>query len=450
MACFRTPAALKIGGFTFAAVIAALPRPALAADSLTWDGLTLYGTVDIGVANQNHGAPLNRDFYTGLAYIISKNSNRAITSIAPNGLSQSKIGLKGAEEIAGGVGTVFTLETGFNPESARLSDALASLVHNNGRALQDQQTGADGSRAGQAFNGPAFAGLSSPRWGTLTFGRHNTLLTDAVVRYDPVATSYAFSVLGASGATAGGGDTQDVRLDGSLKYTVTYGRFHGGALYQPGYTGGSPGRGLQFDVGAELGRVSIDLLYAAKKDAINAASLSAAQLTMPGIPQNSLAATISDNEAASVLVAYRVSKALKLSGGYVHIRYADPSHPLAPGFDGLGGYRVSFVNNTAFPHHRILQVSWLGANYDVNRRLSLIGAWYHYNQNSYGIAACSGRSAATCSGPLNAYSAVVDEKIVERFDVYAGIMYSKVAGGLSSGYLHEAAYSTMAGVRLQF
>src|SRR5579871_2292777 len=59
--------------------------------SLTWNGITLYGVVDVDVSYQNHGAPLSQDFYTGLAYLVQKYSNKSITSIGPSGLSQSKV-----------------------------------------------------------------------------------------------------------------------------------------------------------------------------------------------------------------------------------------------------------------------------------------------------------------------------------------------------------------------
>ena len=71
--------------------------------------------------------------------------------------------------------------------------------------------------AGQAFQ-QSFAGLSSPTFGTITFGRQNTLMADGIAKYDPNAASQAFSVIGLSGAAAGGGDTEDRRLDDSIKY----------------------------------------------------------------------------------------------------------------------------------------------------------------------------------------------------------------------------------------
>lgn len=419
-------------------------------NSLSWNGITLYGTVDIGVAYQSHGAPLSQDMYTGVAYLITKNSNRSITSVASNGLSQSKIGLKGTESLGGDLHFVFNLESGFNPESGRLSDALAALVHNNGVAQTHQTTGADGSRAGQLFNGPAYAGLSSSSLGTLTLGRHNTFLTDAVTKYDPLAASYAFSVLGASGTTAGGGNTQDVRLDDSVKYSYAWRNLHGGALYQFGHSDSSPGKAVQWDLGGEFGGFAFDALYAYKHQAMLAASLSAAQLATPGVPHDSLAATVSDNRSYALTASYRLDDAWKFSGGYERITYANPSHPLAAGFSALGDYFISFVNNAAYNHQKVLKVNWLGTNYRLSDMLMLTAAWYHYDQNSYAGNGCSNRSSSACSGSLDAYSAVLDYRFNKRFDTYGGIMYSKVAGGLSSGYLFNSNFSPMIGFRVQF
>ena len=36
--------------------------------SLTWNGITLYGVYDIGVGYQSHGAPLSQDWFVGVQY----------------------------------------------------------------------------------------------------------------------------------------------------------------------------------------------------------------------------------------------------------------------------------------------------------------------------------------------------------------------------------------------
>ena len=47
-----------------------------------------------------------------------------------------------------------------------------------------------------------------------------------------MSASNAFSLIGFSGTTAGGGDTEDRRLDQSIKYTGKFDWFHLGGLYQ--------------------------------------------------------------------------------------------------------------------------------------------------------------------------------------------------------------------------
>jgi predicted porin len=197
----------------------AAPASSAAAPSsaLSWHGITLYGIVDIGLQYDTHAAPFSDYFMAGSADIVQKNSRRAITGVTSNNLSQSRVGLQGTEPLNfGDWSGVFKLETFFNPASGQLSDAAKSLAQNNGRALADQSTNLDSSVAGQTFQ-QSFAGLSSPTYGTITFGRQNSVLADGIAKYDPNAASQAFSLIGLSGTAAGGGDTQDRRLDSSLK-----------------------------------------------------------------------------------------------------------------------------------------------------------------------------------------------------------------------------------------
>lgn len=437
-----------IAGAGFASV-------AQAADdqSLTMYGITLYGTYDIGVAYQTHGAPLSQDFYPGLQYLIGKSSNESQTSVAPSGLSQSKIGLRGKETINDDLSFVFNGEVGFNPQSGKLADGPQSLINNNGLALADQKSAGDGSRAGQLFNGQAWGGISSKLYGTLTFGRHVSVLNDNVVKYDPMNGSYAFSPIGYSGMTGGMGDTEDVRLDDSVKYQFKYDIFHAAALYQWGKNDSSPGEAWQGDIGFDYAGFGVDGIYGKKKDAIALGSLSAAQVagtsTTPGLPRNSLSATVSDNESWTLLASW-TGGPWKVSAGYEHITYSNPDLPLTAGFDGLGGYLVSVVNNAAFPHDRKVGVAWGGVKYLITPDLDITGAVYNYDQDHYGAVACSNNSAGNCDGKLWAYSARLDYRLTKRFDVYAGAMFSKVEDGLANGYLHTSTIDPTVGFRFQF
>ena len=220
-----------------------------------------------------------------------------------------------------------------------------------------------------------------------------------------------------------------------------------GALYQFGKSDSSPGEAWQGTLGFDYAGFTVDAIYGHKKDAIAAASLSAAQFATA--PLDSLAATISDNTSYTIGASYTTGP-VKAFVGYEHIKFENPDQPLQAGITGLGGYTFSFVNNSAFPHPRVLQASWGGVRYLLTPNFDITAATYHYDQNSFGTAHCSDASAATCSGGENVYSLMGDYRLTKRFDVYAGAMYSKVSDGLANGFLHTSTLNTMAGFRFTF
>jgi predicted porin len=164
--------------------------------TLTWNGVTLYGVVDIGYVYQTHGAPLSGALPTGLEYraFSAKNLRGPISSLAENGSEQSSVGLKIEEAIVGGWVALGKLDTGFNPLSGEIADSCASLGRNNGRNQLTSTSNSDGNRCGQALNGPAFAGVSSPSYGTLTAGRQDSLDLNLMANFDPMALAPAFSL----------------------------------------------------------------------------------------------------------------------------------------------------------------------------------------------------------------------------------------------------------------
>jgi predicted porin len=428
--------------------------PSIVADgSLTWHGITLYGGIDMGLAYQTHGTPLSNSAGFGLGYLISKNSNKPYFGAAPNALSASNIGLKGNEELFPGLSAVFNLQTSFLPTSGRLADGLGSIVQNNGVPLTSQTTFADSSKDGQALNTAAWGGLSSPVYGTLTYGRQNSLTLDGVIAYDPMGGSGAFSLVGFQGATAGGGDTENARLDNSLKYTVNVGPFRAGAAAQLSSSGDNSRNIVQGQVGVDYLGVSLDAIYGHVNDAISSAPLAvgfvptSAQLAQAG--SGLVAGTVSDNNSLMLLARYGIGP-VKLYAGYENIQYGNPRVPLPVGSTIIGGYTLGTVTNTAFPNKKDMQVFWTGAKYAVRSDIDLIAAYYHEQQNSFGVVSCSNTSLTTCSGQLDAVSLVVDYRFAKRFDAYAGAMYSHVANGLASGFLNRSTIDPTVGMRFQF
>jgi predicted porin len=444
---------------------AGLARAQTASDdsSLTWHGITLYGIVDLGVQYDTHSAPFSDYFPAGSDSLVQKNDYDSPVGLAPSNLSQSRIGLSGNEPLIGDWSAVFKFETFFNPQSGDIADGVKAVALNNGKALTSQTTGVDTSVAGQLFSGAAYIGFASPTYGSFTFGRNVTLLADGISKYDPMGAAQAFSVIGYSGTTAGGGDTEDRRLDQSGKYYAQYGWLHLGAMYQFGSSTGTTNTGYQLQIGASAGDGSIDAYYFKKYDAISISSLSADQvgglaaLCADTPPQcysvsNSLSGTISDNTTFAVMADYAFGP-VKLYGGYEHIDFNNPNNPLPAGSVIIGGYVLAFVNNAAYDNEKTLQVYWGGLKWTVVPDVDLIFAYYGYNQNSYATgknAGCSTTVNSGCSGTENAVSGLIDYRLTKRFDLYAGSMWSGVQNGLANGYLNKDNIATTVGARFKF
>jgi predicted porin len=414
---------------------------------LTWKGITISGTVDVGIAHLTHGAPLSNTYGPSLPFVLAAYSNRPITSLANNGLSTSKLGISGAEPLGVlDLKGVFKLETGFQPTSGRLSDGPQSLVDNNGLANDKKISSGDSSRAGQAFQNAAYVGVSSKKLGTLTFGRQLSLMGDALAKYDPQPASLAFSPIAFSGTAGGFGDTEDKNQDDTLKYTFAHGPVRLAVSYQFGKKGFEPEGSISGDIGVNFAGLSVDATYGVVRGAIFASSLTAAQNAMaPG----TLAGRISDNTGYSLMGSYHL-KPVKIYAGYEHMRFANPKDPLPNGSVTIGSYVLSTVNNTTFTIHRNLEYSWLGVIFSATSRLELTAAYYHFQQNSYNANQCTDNSAGNCSGTLDFGSAVADYRLSRRFDVYAGINYTTAANGMASGFLFTNNMSTMVGFRFTF
>jgi predicted porin len=426
---------------------------------LSYYGITVYGTVDIGGGYESHGTPFNSDLHTGVEELIQKNSNRPLWLLTPGGYSQSNIGIKGLETITPGWDFIFDLNFGFDPYSLAAANGPQSLLDNNGVALASQSSNADSSRAGQFYNSVGYAGISSPTYGTLTFGRQNSLELDGVNAYDPMGGSYAFSVIGWQGTASGGGDTEDARISTAVKYRVDVGDhwFRLGAMAQiGGYDQNNPTQGeYGFEVGKDFdfgtaGKLSLDAIWTSDKDAVKSATLAAGSAAFAANP-NTLAATISDDDSVMLMARYTYQQ-LKLYAGYEYIQFANPSDPLTSGFTNIAGIPILFSNitQTAFFNDEHLQITWIGARYAFTDQVDAGIAYYHYDQNSFGKTFCNNASASTCAGTLDAVSLNVDYKFAKKFDVYAGVMYSQVQNGLANGYLFTNNWAPTAGLRFRF
>jgi predicted porin len=430
-------------------------------DTLTWNGITLLGAIDVGYAFQTNGRPLG-SVISGLEFIpftTTRNyTGQSVSTIAHGGLQQSFIGLKIEEQLGLGWTAIGRLDTAFDPLRGTLSDGCRSFVENAGLPYNQQNSNADSGRCGQILNGNAYGGVSNAAYGTLTFGRQATFQLDAIAAYDPMELSYAFSLLGYSGTDAGSGSTQAARWDNSVKYRYEYGPVHAGAMFSNGGSGtGMFGTGYAFNVGGTYNGFSLDGVYTVEHGAVN---LQTSVNDVAGV--TAIAANISDNETWGAVgkYTYDFSSGLKGDGpgakltfyaGYTHIDQSNPRDPVtSANAQAAGGYALLVADNNAFTTDKILQILWTGAKYELPSGWSFTAAYYHASQNSYvadGIpCTLGGASRVDCAGSFDQGSFVVDYRFNKHFDVYAGVSYARVDNGLAAGFPGTPGAKTIGGV----
>ncbi|HEX2791339.1 MAG TPA: porin [Steroidobacteraceae bacterium] len=442
---------------------------------LTWYGITLYGAYDVGVGWVSHGLPENGYNYEGES-LVNRNGNHSQFLMAPNNLSQTGLGIRIREEFLPGSAVVLNASTGINPQSGQLANLAATNTSNAGLPRGSYSFAGDGARAGQPFNDEFYGGISSAPLGTLTFGRQRALGTDAMLAYDPAGGAYSFSFIGYNGLMAGGGDTQNTRWDEAMKYRVSYGPVHFGAMYK--FVDGQGGcysasvawtaatctaetphdSAYGFDLGGAYGKFSADVVVQRINQAISVlnpllgpGSRSAPyQSTLNSINTNPINGAnligttnteygiVTDNTAVMVAAKYTWDP-FKFFGGYEHIRQTNPANPLGIGATAQGGYLLSGVEDNNLDSPKIVQVLWTGAKYAYDSKTVITLSYYHELQNDFRVpSTCSPAAGfrSSCSGTLNEGSLYLDYHVTKRFDAYAGIAYSDVTGGLAIAIPH--------------
>jgi hypothetical protein len=275
---------------------------------------------------------------------------------------------------------------------------------------------------------------------------------------------------------AGGGDTQDTRWDEALKYRISYGAAHFGAMYKLadgsggcysaaaiwtaatctaeqahntayGFDLGGTYDGLSADIVFQhynqaisvvnplLGAQSLSAPYQSVDDSINTNKITGANL----IGTNNTEYGIVTDNTAVMLAAKYVWDPFKFYGGYEHIQQFNPKYPLGIGATAQGGYELSGVEDNNLDSPKNVQVAWLGVKYAYDTKSVLTVSYYREIQNDFRIPAlCSATAGfrSSCGGNLNEVSVYVDYHVTTRFDAYAGIAYSNVSGGLDIAIPH--------------
>ena len=359
--------ALAVSTALSAVSLAIFSLPAFAQTSVT-----LYGVLDEGINYTNN---------VGRGHVYELASGYA---------QGSRWGLKGAEELGGGLKAIFELENGFDVSSGRLN------------------------QGGRMFGRQAFVGLSSEPYGTLTFGRQY----DSVVDYLAQTT--------ANGNWAGSlfshpydNDNTDnsFRLDNSVKYTSpSISGFQFGGVYSfSNDTGFANNRAYSFGGQYTYGGL---LVAAAYLEADN--------------PGNGSNGAITANDASFIAARMRV-----FGGGitytfgpatagfvYTNSNYLDPT--------GNG-----YLGVTPLVPPGVLLNSLKYQNFEVNGKYQIspmlfVGAQYVYTMETYDA------SSGGVKPKIHSFGLMADYNLSKRTDVYIQGEYQQVTGDPTYSILDDA------------
>lgn len=147
--------------------LAAVPALLVGGLSQAQTSVTVYGVVDTNIEYVNNMSAVVPSAANGFTVGPGKNVARMLSG----GLSGSRWGLRGTEDLGGGLKAVFALESGFGSDDGKMQ------------------------QGGRLFGRQAFVGLDHASFGKVTFGRQYTSLFDGLTNFSPTGFSLQYEPL---------------------------------------------------------------------------------------------------------------------------------------------------------------------------------------------------------------------------------------------------------------
>ena len=357
---------IKHFAITAVALASAAGAQAQAANPNT--SVTLYGVLD--------------------AYVQTAHGASSLSRVQSGGLSGSRFGLKGTEDIGGGLRGLFTIESGINLD--------------------------DGTNGQGAFWGrQAFVGLGSSTLGTLTLGRQY----GSIYALSSDFSEFSNGPIGASTAVIGGfggyepvrgsanaatGNGGPARVNNSIKVeSISFNGFKGGALLGLGEVAGSTTKTRVADV---YGRYTAGPLDA-----------------MVSVIDDRIAATGFSERTVSAAAAYGFGDA-RVTGGVISVNDRNITNVDGEGYWIGGDYRMGLnlfkaqllVSKLKYSDGKTQAVG-AGYQYDLSKRTSLYSSLTYFKNEGTGY---TDRWASSLPAGLTSAS---DRNITE---LAAGIRHS--------------------------
>ncbi len=400
--------------------------------------VTLYGILDLGVAELTHAGNFSSTFVTGAGPTGPGSYQKLGTTVGMmnGGEYQTRWGIKGTEDLGNGNQAFFRLESAISAANGMIS---SSGLAGAGLPNKSASMVVDTSLNGQLFGRAALVGLSNNNWGTITLGRQNSLELDIITAtsggYDPV-NAQMFSPINFSGFYGGGGATDSARVDNSVKYSKTFNDFVFNALYGIGGMAGNTSARSTGEVsfGYEGKRFGFELAAQEAQDSTNIFSDPSA---------NTVGASFLNLKSFTAALRYQLMDPVKLTAGYQRIEWDKPSNPGADAtLTQISGYTITPTNATTgeFLGQKTYNIYWVGGKWQVTNEFRLSAGYYDAalqagNYNTVNGFTGAGATPSHPDGSDQYLSLLADYDLSKRTNFYAGVMFDKKSGGQIPGPL---------------
>jgi predicted porin len=312
------------------ATIASFAGIAAAETAHAQSSVTLYGIVDAGVEYVNHASPDG-----GAARLVS------------GGKNTSRFGMRGAEDLGGGLIAVFQLESGINIANGQLDDGPNAL-----------------------FDRRATVGLKHKTYGQVILGRTFTTTYDFMLPFDPMAYAPNYSWATSSTATGGRKDGLFSRSANAVRYDGEFSGFKVGAMYGFGNVPGSMKTSSKYDFGLGYERGAFAVV--ATFDRQNGASDSVTPADTTNYIQGFHAGASYDFGAAKVMAGYR------------NMYWFGGSYDFAPDFTVYAAVYHQDIKGATDGDPTLLSVR---ANYSLSKRTTLyLSGGYAFAKNDQNVS----------------------------------------------------------------
>jgi len=423
--------------------------------------VTLYGILDVGVATIDHSLnasdsfPVTIDNNTG-GYSTTK--QRRLTGMVNGPMSDSRWGVKGKEDLGGGLSAFFVLESGFNLPTGQINNAALSQTQAaNGVPV----TNSDSSLSGQFFNRAANVGLADAKMGSVAFGRNYAPAYDVIGAYDPQKGSQLFSPLGFSGSQGGAlGLTEELRDDNSIRYTNTIEGFNVRAIYKYGNVAGSnsAARGLGLNLGYEASNFGVQVATQSYKDVVQTAGV-AQSVTIPTtlpttatvVNTTGVKGTLYDTSGWILTGKYMI-RGFTVKAGFEKYKRKSASDT-AVGLGGISemGYSFSTTLGNLSDYtgtDKTYKLYWIGGDYNVAADTNLAIAYYNFKLDPF-FSSSTATSTTGSDQTEKWISFVLDHNLSKRTDVYVGGNHASMGGSYTSSSSHNETSATVFAVGMR-